>query len=354
LPWAFLLAVVFFVGSCGLPDDDAVPVRLTSAGATFPQPLYETMIARFMQLHPNVQINYGGGGSGQGIKGIIDKTLAFAGSDAPIGKQELDRAGGPEAIIEVPSCAGAVVPAYNLPGEAELNFTGPVLADIYLGRITDWNDPQIAALNPGVLLPDLPITPAYRSDGSGTNFVWTNYLSSQSAEFKSSVGFGKAVRWPLGQGGNGNPGVAAIVKQTVGAIGYIEQNYADSNAIRYGSVRNKAGQFVKASPQSVAEAGQNAADELNGQILKANVWDQPGADVYPISSFTYLIAYKDLRSVKTREEAQTVVDFLWFATHDGQALAPGLFYAPLAADVRAKVETALKQFTFQGEAVLPQ
>lgn len=158
-------------------------MRLTAAGATFPQPLYETMIARFMQLHPDVQINYGGGGSGQGIRGLIDHTLDFAGSDAPMSEQELSRAGGEETIVEIPSCCGAVVPAYNVPGVVALNFTGAVLADIYLGNITDWNDAKIANINPGVTLPDLPITPAYRSEGSGTSFIWTNYLCGQSAGF---------------------------------------------------------------------------------------------------------------------------------------------------------------------------
>jgi phosphate transport system substrate-binding protein len=344
---AFLVSMA--LGIIARADDTIT--RLTAAGATFPQPLYETMIARFMQLHPDIQINYGGGGSGQGITGIIDKTLAFAGSDAPMNAQELRRAGGAQNIIQVPSCAGAVVPAYNLPGDPQLNFTGSVLADIYLGRIIDWNDPQIAAINPGIALPDLPITPAYRSDGSGTNYVWSNYLAGQSDEFKTTVGFGKAVEWPLGQGGAGNPGVAAIIKQTYGALGYVEQNYADRNGLRYGRVRNKAGQFAMASPECVSRAGQSVADRLSGDVLKANIWDQPGRDVYPISSFTYLIAYKDLRSARTRQQAQAVVDFFWFATHDGQVLAPGLFYAPLAPEVQKKIESALDDFTFQGEAV---
>ena len=251
--------------------DDTI-TRLTAAGATFPQPLYETMIARFMQLHPDIQINYGGGGSGQGITGIIDKTLAFAGSDAPMNSQELRRAGGADNIIQIPSCAGAVVPAYNLPGDPQLNFTGPILADIYLGKIIDWNDAQIAAINPGVSLPDLPITPAYRSDGSGTNFVWSNYLAEQSDDFKTTVGFGKAVEWPLGQGGAGNPGVAAIVRQTYGAIGYVEQNYADRNGLRYGRVRNKNGQFVAASPDSVSRAGTSAAGKLSGNRQQFRVY----------------------------------------------------------------------------------
>jgi len=330
-------------------------VDLTSAGATFPQPLYENMIATFMQSHPDVKINYGGGGSGQGIKGITAKTLAFAGSDAPMNESELKGAGGAENIIQVPSCAGGVCPAYNVPGvTGDLKFTGPMLADIYLGKVSMWNDPEIAAANPGVNLPALAITPAYRSDGSGTNFVWTNYLATQSEDFKSGIGIGKQVKYPVGQGGNGNPGVAAIVKQTSGAIGYIEQNFADKNGISYGLVQNKSGKFVKASTDAVAAAGASAAGTMDGNVLKANIWNQPGDDVYPIASFTYLIAYKDLNSCKDKEQAQTVVNFLWFATHDGQKAAPGLFYAPLAPPVVAKVEAALNNFTYQGEAIKPQ
>jgi phosphate transport system substrate-binding protein len=333
----------------------AADILLTGAGATFPMPLYQNVIAQFMQTHPGVQINYSGGGSGQGIKGIIDKTLDFAGSDAPMNKQEIASAGGADMIVQIPSCAGGVVPAYNVPGvTADIKFTGDILADIYLGKISSWNDPRLTAINPGLALPNLAIAPAWRSDGSGTNFVWTSYLSTQSDDFKSTIGIGKTVSWPLGLGGNQNPGVAAIIKQTPGAIGYIEQNFADKNNIPYGLVRNKAGKFVKASVQTVANAGAGAAGNLTGHMLKANIWNQQADDVYPISSFTYLITYKDLRNLKSRDEAQMLVDFLWYATHDGQRAAPGLFYAPLAPEVARKVEDALATFTYQGEPIKPQ
>jgi phosphate transport system substrate-binding protein len=347
---ALVLATAIPAAAADGPD-----VLLTGAGATFPMPLYQNIVAQFMQSHLNVRINYSGGGSGQGIKGIIDKTLDFAGSDAPMGKQEMASAGGAEGIVQIPSCAGGVVPAYNVPGvDADIKFTGDILADIYLGKISSWNDSRLTAINPDLNLPNLPITPAWRSDGSGTNFVWTSYLCTQSDEFKSTVGVGKTVAWPLGLGGNQNPGVAAIIKQTPGAIGYIEQNFADKNGIRYGLVRNKAGKFVKASVQSVAAAGAGAADKLNGHVLKANIWNQDGDAVYPISSFTYLITYQDLRNLKSRGEAQTLVDFLWYATHDGQSAASGLFYAPLAPEVVKKVEDALGTFTYQGEPIKPQ
>jgi phosphate transport system substrate-binding protein len=347
-----LAIVLALAAPAGAGDEPTV--RLTGAGATFPMPLYQTVIALFMQSRPNVKINYSGGGSGQGIKGIIDKTLDFAGSDAPMSKQELAGAGGADAIVQIPSCAGGVVPAYNVPGASgDIKFTGDILADIYLGKISSWNDPRLIAINPDLTLPNLPVTCAWRSDGSGTNFVWTSYLSTQSDNFKSTIGVGKTVSWPLGLGGNQNAGVAAIITQTPGAIGYVEQNFADKNNIRYGLVRNKAGKFIKASVQTVANAGAGAAAKLSGHLLKASIWNQDADDVYPISSFTYLIAYKDLRSVKSRDEAQTVVDFFWYATHDGQSAAAGLFYAPLAPEVAKKVEDALASFTYQGEPIKP-
>jgi len=333
----------------------AEPVKITAAGATFPQPLYESIIGQFHAVRSDITITYGGGGSGAGVKGLTDKTLAWAGSDSPLSAAELQGAGGADNIIQVPSCSGGIVPAYNVPGlSADLNFTGEIIYDMYVGKITKWNDAQIAAINPGVNLPDLAITPAYRSDGSGTNFVWTNYLATQSPEFVSVLGVpAKQIKWPLGQGGTGNPGVAAIVKQTPGAIGYIEQNFADKNGINYGAVKNKAGKFLKASIAGVAAAGGSAAGKLTGHVLKANIWDQAGDDAYPIASFTYLLAYKDLNNVKSKDEAQAVVDFFWYATHDGQKAAPGLFYAPLAPAVQAKVEAALAEFTYQGQPITP-
>jgi phosphate transport system substrate-binding protein len=353
LAFAIITGICFDLAFAGVAHGQQV--ELTAAGATFPQPLYETMIAKFCEAHPGVKINYGGGGSGQGVKGITDKTLAFAGSDAPMSAAELKAAGGAENIIQIPSCAGGVVPAYNVPGiSGDLKFSGEVLAEIYMGKITNWNDDKLKALNAGVNLPDLTITPAWRSDASGTTSVWTNYLATQSDDFKQTIGVGKQVQFKAGQGGQGNPGVAAIVKQTNGAIGYIEENYADKNQITYGSVQNKSGSFVKASLESVSKAGASAAGSMNGTVLRANIWNQDGADVYPIASFTYLLAYKDLNNVKSKEQAQIVVDFFWYATHDGQKFAPELSYAPLAPEVQKKAEDAIAAFTYQGQAIKPQ
>ena len=337
-------------GMCGIASAD---VQLAGSGATFPQPLYERWVQEYSNAHAGIKIDYGGGGSGKGIKDITDKVVDFAGSDAPMAKGEIEKAGGADNLIEIPTCAGGVVPAFNLPDIKELNFDGPTLADIYLGKISTWNDPRLVALNPGVNLPATAITCAWRTDGSGTNFVFTNYLSTQSDEFKANVGVGKQVKWPAGQGGKGNQGVAAIVQQTVGALGYIEQNYADKNNITYGAVKNVAGKFVKCTPDSVSAAAESGAGSMSGQLLKANIWNQSGPDAYPISSLTYMIVYKDLNNVKSKEAAQALVDFLWWTQHDGQKLNAQLDYAPLGEGVRTKIEQALAGLTYGGSPIAP-
>jgi phosphate transport system substrate-binding protein len=197
----------------------------------------------------------------------------------------------------------------------------------------------------------MPITPAWRTDGSGTTFVWTSYLATQSPEFKDTIGASKQVEWPTGQGGKSNAGVAAVVQQTPGAIGYIELNYADQNKIPYGAVKNKDGKFVKASAASISAAGAGAAEKMSGTVITADIWNQAGADAYPISSFTYLIVYKDLNNLPSKEAAQALADYLVWATHDGQKFASEMGYAPLAPAVQAKVEAALGQLSYKGQAV---
>jgi phosphate transport system substrate-binding protein len=326
----------------------AQEVRLSGAGATFPQPLYERWAADFQKANPSVKIEYGGGGSGAGIKAISDKTVAFGASDAPLTKKEIDAAGGSANLVEIPTCAGAVVPAYNLPGvEKPLNFTGELIADIFMGKVSKWNDAKIAELNPGVKLPETSITPAWRTDGSGTTFVFTNYLATQSDTFKGSVGMGKQVKWPTGQGGKGNPGVAAVVQQTPGAIGYIELNYAEANKIAYGAVKNKDGKFIHATADSVSSAGSASASGLSGNHLTADIWNQAGADAYPISTFTYLIVYKDLGNLKSQQEAEALINFLtWATVGDGQKVAKEMGYAPLSKPVQEKVGAAIKSLSF--------
>ena len=328
--------------------------RLQGAGATFPNPLYSRLVVEYQKINPGVAIDYQSIGSGGGIKMITEKTVDFAGSDAPLNKKQLEALGAAN-VIQVPSCAGGVAPAYNLPGiTQDLKFTGEVLADIYLGKITKWNDARLTALNEGVALPDMVITPAWRTDGSGTTYVFTNYLATQSESFKETIGMGTAVKWVGGQGGKGNEGVAAVVQQTRGALGYIEENYAVQNKIAFGLVKNKDGKFVKASPETISLAGAGAVAEFKGDVMAANLWNQGGEKTYPIASFTYLIAYKDLGNVKSKEQAQALVNYLWWATHGGQKLCSELEYAPLASEVQAKVGETLTHFTYKGEALTPQ
>jgi phosphate transport system substrate-binding protein len=323
-------------------------VRLQGAGATFPNPLYQRWTSEYQKQHPDVKIDYQSIGSGGGIKGITDKTIDFAGSDAPMSKKELAAAGG--EIVHIPTVAGAVVPAFNLQGVGELNLSGPVLADIYIGKITMWNDPRIAELNDGKPLPDVAITPVWRTDGSGTTFVFTNYLAGQSEEFKNSVGMGKQVKWPLGQGGKGSEGVAAAVQQTPGAIGYVEANYASANKIPFAAVKNHAGKFVKASPQSVSAAGEGAIAKMD-KSLAVDIWNQPGDAAYPISAFTYIIVYKDLGYLRDQNKAKALVEFLKWATSEGQSYAGEMDYAPLSDGVKKKVADAIGSLQWQGQAV---
>lgn len=350
----WVAACITVAVGAGLVPSEAMAqseARLQGAGATFPQPLYEKWVVEFQKVSPTTQISYQGGGSGAGIRAITDKTVAFAGSDAPLNKKELEAVGGESAILEFPTVAGAVVPAYNLPGvDKPINFTGEVLADIFLGRITKWNDAKLAELNAGVALPDLAISPVYRSDGSGTTAVFTAYLAGQSDSFKGTIGAGKQVRWPVGVGGKGNPGVAAAVQQSPGSLGYVEYNYALENKIAFGAVKNKDGKFVLASPAAVTAAGAKGVDGFKGGRLISDLWNQPGEATYPIASFTYIMVYRDLSTnLKSIEEARALSSFLRWAVTEGQGLASEMHYAPLSSEVRERVVAAVDSLTFGGK-----
>jgi len=334
-----VLGLMAFVGLASVAADD---VTLHGSGATFPNPIYQRWAAEYNKLHPNVKVDYASIGSGGGIKAITDKVVDFAGSDAPMNKAELEKAGGAVGLIEVPAVAGAVVMAYNVPGLDDLKLDGPTIADIYLGKVTKWNDAKIAALNPGAQLPDLEIKAAHRTDGSGTNFIFTNYLSEVSADFKDKVGVGKQVEFPGGVGGKGNEGVTAAVQQTKGTVGYVETAFANQNKLPYASLKNKDGQFVKPSAEAVSAAGEAAiADMASKNVLTANLWNKAGAKSYPLASFTYIIIYKDLSVLKDANKAKAVVDFLKWATTEGQKMAESMDYAPLSPAVQAKVQEAL-------------
>src|SRR5687768_2786966 len=346
--WIKRAAVAAIVLGSGVAASAAV--RLQGAGATFPNPIYQRWVNDYQRSHPGVQIDYQSIGSGGGIKAIVARTVDFAGSDAPMSKKELQSAGG--EVVHIPTVAGSVVPAYNLPGfSGELKLSGEVLADIFMGKIRTWNDPKIAQLNEGAQLPNQQITPAWRTDGSGTTFVWTSYLATQSEDFKGSIGAAKQVEWPEGQGGKGNEGVAAIVQSTPGSLGYIELNYATQNKIPFASVKNQAGKFIKASPETVSAAGVDAVDQMKCTSLAVDIWDQKGENAYPISAFTYIIVFKDLSYVGSKAEAQALVDFLTWATSDGQQVAAAMDYAPLAEPVRQKVAAAIKSLTYSGSAL---
>jgi phosphate transport system substrate-binding protein len=325
--------------------------RIQGAGASFPNPLYQKWVVEYGKIHPDVKIDYQSIGSGGGIKGITDKTVDFAGTDAPMSKKEREAAGA--EIAHLPTVAGSVVAAFNLPDfKGDLKLSGPILADIYLGKIAKWNDAKIAALNGDLKLPDLAITPVYRTDGSGTNFVFTNYLTTQSETFLKEVGPGKQVKWPLGQGGKGSEGVTAAVQSTKGSIGYVEMNYAVENKLPFALLQNKDGKFVKASPDSVAAAGEGALKAME-KSLAVDLWNQSGEAAYPIAAFTYILVYQDLSYMKDQAKAKALVDFLWWATHDGQKMAADMQYAPLSPGVQKKVEQAIGSLMFDGKAIRP-
>src|SRR3954471_7258985 len=266
----------------------AQKTQINGAGATFPYPIYSKWFAEYNKLHPDVQINYQSIGSGGGIRQVTNRTVFFGATDGPMTQDQLLAA--PGKILHFPTVLGADVPVYNLPGvSAELKFTGPVLADIFLGKVTKWNDPQIAKINAGVNLPATDITVVHRSDGSGTTYIFVDYLSKVSQEWKSKVGVATSVNWPVGVGGKGNEGVAGLVQQTPGSIGYVELIYALQNKISYGSVQNAAGEFVKASEAGVTRA---AAAATIPPDFRVSITNAQGAGAYPISSFTWLLLYQ--------------------------------------------------------------
>jgi len=344
-----VLSIVAVVAGLVMSGVAQAEVRLNGAGATFPNPIYQRWVVEYQKSHPEVKIDYQSIGSGGGIKGITDKTIDFAGSDAPMSKKEIEAAKAP--VVHIPTVAGAVVLAYNLPTvQGEVKLTGELVAEIYMGKISKWNDEKIAAVNAGVRLPDVVITPVWRTDGSGTSFVFTNYLAGQSAEFKESIGAGKQVKWPVGQGGKGNEGVTAVVQSTPGAVGYVEMNYATANKIPFALMRNKEGKFVKASAESVAAAGEGAVEQM-GKTLGVNIWDQLGDKAYPIAAFTYVIVYQDLGYLKDEGKAKALVEFLNWATSDGQGMAASMDYAPLSEGVQKKVKQAIGGLKWEGKAV---
>ena len=332
-----LLMVLLALGLSALALAQGGTILLNAAGATFPYPIYSKWFDVYHNQHPNVQINYQSIGSGGGIRQLLAGTVDFGASDGPMSDEQLGQA--KFKILHFPTVLGAVVPTYNIAGvSGELNFTQKSLAGIYLGTITKWNDPEIAKANLGVKLPDADIVVIHRSDGSGTSYIWTDFLAKVSEDWKKKVGnAATSVNWPVGLGGKGNEGVTGLVKQTPNAIGYIELIYAVQNNIPYGKVQNAAGNFVKADLAGVTAAA--AADAKNIPAdFRVSITNAAGAKVYPISSFTWLLIPAQIQDATKRE---AIKDFLKWMLTEGQKYNEGLTYAQLPKDVIEKETKAI-------------
>jgi len=324
----------------------ADPMMINGAGATFPYPLYSKWFYEYSNANPGVKFNYQSIGSGGGIKQITAGTVNFGATDAPMTDEELKKS--PGAVIHIPTAIGAVVPVYNLDGVAEgLKLTPDVLAGIYLGKITRWNDPKIAELNRTVTIPNADIVVAHRSDGSGTTDIFTNYLTTVNTEWRAKVGRGKAVNWPLGIGGKGNEGVAGVVKQTPGAIGYVELAYAKQNRMKAASLRNREGNFVTPTLEATSAAAAGMAQSMPADF-RVSLVDAPGKGSWPISGLTWILVYKDQ---KDEARGKAMVQFLKWAIRDGQKMEAALDYAPLPIAVVEKVDRVLKQISFKGKSL---
>ncbi|HYK11739.1 MAG TPA: phosphate ABC transporter substrate-binding protein PstS [Gemmatimonadales bacterium] len=326
----------------------AAQTKITGAGSTFSNILYTDWMQTYNKAHADVQFNYQSIGSGAGIRQFSDKTVDFGASDAPMTDSAMGAISG--NVLHIPTELGGVPPTYNIPGvTAQLKFSGPVLADIFLGTITKWNDARIVADNPGVKLPDQDIVVVHRSDGSGTSFILTDFLSKVSPDWASKVGKGTAVNWPVGLGAKGSEGVSATVKQTPGAIGYVELGYALANHLPVGAVKNKAGKFVAASVQSVTAAAAAALKTMSPTTdFRVSITNPDGADAYPISSFTWMLVHKDYEDAA---KAKAIVQYTWWAVTTGQERCGELGYAPLPKALQPWLEARLKTITAGGTAV---
>jgi phosphate transport system substrate-binding protein len=313
----------------GVSETASAQMMINGAGATFPYPIYSKWFDEYAKVDPSVRFNYQSIGSGGGQKQILAQTVDFGASDGPMSDENLAKA--PGKLLHIPTVAGADVVAYNLPGNPALKFDADTIAGIFLGRIKKWNDPKITTLNPGVTLPDQEIVVVHRSDGSGTTYIWTDYLSKISPEWKSKVGTNTSVNWPTGIGGKGNEGVAGQIKQTPGALGYVELIYAVQNKMPYAEVKNSAGNFVKPSIKSITTALATAdiPDDFRFSITNA-----PGPDAYPIAGATWLLVYEQQ---KDAAKGKKLVEFLKWAAKDGEKMAKDLEYAPMPDNLQQRI-----------------
>ncbi len=345
-----ITAVALVLVSCGGGGSTAgkqKQVTLSAAGATFPQPFYNLAFKKYNEAGGPL-INYGGIGSGGGIKSLRDQIVDFAATDAYLSDSEL--AEMPGEVVHIPTCIGAVVLAYNLPGVTDLKLTPEILEGIFLGNIKIWNDPKILAVNPGVIVPDMEITVVYRSDGSGTTYIFSDYMSKVSPAWNTQLGTGKALNWPAGIGAKGNPGVAGTISQSKGSIGYIGYEYAYAQKIPMAKVMNSAGFFIEPTLESFTAA---AADEIPADT-RVMLTNSSNPSAYPITSFTWIILYRDLAYANhTREAAGATVNTVkWLTGEEAQAIATSVHYAALPQNASLQVATLLKTVTYQGETIL--
>src|SRR6266478_3019382 len=329
-PWITALSLLV---ASALAQPAAAQTLINGAGATFPYPIYSKWFDEYAKIDPEVRFNYQSIGSGGGIKQISSRTVDFGASDGPMTDEQLKQA--PAELLHIPTVLGAVVATYNLPGSPKLRFAPDVVADIFLGKITKWNDPRITATNPGVTLPDQQILVVHRSDGSGTTYIWVDYLSKVSSDWQQKVGKGTSVNWPVGLGGKGNEGVAGLIKQTPNAIGYVELIYTAQNKVPYGSVKNASGSFVKADLASVTEAAAGAVKTMPDDF-RISITNSAGKTAYPVSSFTWLLIPEKFKDTTKRD---AIKGFVKWAITDGQADVESLSYAKLPKEV---VEKELK------------
>ncbi len=338
------IAIAAMLVSCGSKTDGQREAQeLTGAGATFPQPFYNAVFDKYSEVKGDM-VSYGGVGSGTGVRNLRDKIVDFAGSDAFLSDDEMKEM---DAVIHVPTCMGAVVLAYNLEGISNLNLSGELIADIFAGTVTKWNDPKIVAMNPDITLPDAAIIPTHRSDGSGTTFVFTDYLSKVSKMWAEKYGSGKSVNFPVGQAGKGNPGVASIVAQTKNAIGYVGSEYAFAQKITYANVQNKSGEFVKPTAETIsASASGTIPDDT-----RTSITDSDAAGAYPISCFTWLLIYKEQNySHRTKDQALATIELLRYViSEDAQKMTSEVHYAPLPEKAKELSLKNLETVTYGGE-----
>jgi phosphate transport system substrate-binding protein len=329
---------VIAAGLLALVAAGASAQNINGAGATFPYPIYSKWFSEYSQAHPSVKINYQSIGSGGGIRQVSEGTVDFGATDGPMSDQQLAEA--KVKVMHIPTVLGAVVPVYNIPGVSkELNFSGDVIADIYLGKITKWNDPRIVKDNPGVTLPGNSILPVYRSDGSGTTYIFTDYLSKVSSDWSSRVGKNTSVKWPTGIGQKGNEGVAGMVRQSPNSFGYVELIYAVQNKMSYGAVKNAAGKFLQASTDGVTAAAAAASKSMPADY-RVSITNAPGATSYPISSFTWLLIPTHSTDPS---KAKALADFLGWMLDHGEAEAAPMTYAPLPKPVQDMVRKSIAQ-----------